>query len=295
MPDPREPAPAAELSDAGWIDVVAAVGWDESNDQWSSLQAAICAAAPHLIAAELDRLIANTRELATLPAADQWDIGWREAIDCAAKLLAERAAALRGEHRDTDSTSAHVHTDACMCVMAPMEVEGAYECNHCGDHYGGVCTALCDVARREFDLAHPARQWAVRHPDVSLSVHRSPHSVLYTASKLPGGVIVTRLAGQEEWVPETNCLCGDRKPVERHFEGCPDTTPSVREPRVWKSDADPEPDDRPTIRDAMGDVWTNDPNLYVTPDTQPMTWSRIAKKYGPLTEVLPVSTPGGGS
>lgn len=71
--------------------------------------------------------------------------------------------------------------------------------------------------------------------------------------------------------------------------------PAAREPRVWQSDADPEPVDRPTVRDAMGDIWTNDPNLYVTPDTQPMTWRRIAKKYGPLTEVLPVSTPGGES
>lgn len=75
----------------------------------------------------------------------------------------------------------------------------------------------------------------------------------------------------------------------------PDTAPSVREPRVWRSDADPEPEDTPTVKDSMGDVWTNDPRLWVTPDTQPMTWARIAKKYGPLTEVLPVSTPGGES
>lgn len=256
----------------------------------------LAAALPLLTAgwdAEITRLRAEVASLShdlvyRLAAADQqWcaEIGDTPATPQYLHHLAEHVTATR----------AHVHADACMCVMAPMEVEGAYECNHCGDHFGGVCTALCEVARQEFDLAHPARQWAVRHPDVELSVHRSPHSVLYTASKLPGGVIVTRLAGQEEWVPETACLCGDRKPADHHFECCPDTTPPVREPRVWRSDAEPEPEDTPTVKDSMGDVWTNDPRLWVTPDTQPMTWARIAKKYGPLTEVVPVSTPGGES
>jgi hypothetical protein len=67
----------------------------------------------------------------------------------------------------------------------------------------------------------PVQQWAVRHPDVSLSVHGSPHSVLYTASKLPGGVIVTRMSDQAEWRVETDCLCGSTKPADRHYQACP--------------------------------------------------------------------------
>ena len=248
------------------------------------------------IAAELDRFAGAVGELTRNP-------GWHAVASLVVKLLTDRADALRGEHRDTDTTPPHVHTDACMCVMAPMEVEGANECNHCGDHFGGVCTALCEVARQEFDLTHPARQWAVRHPDVELAVHRSPHSVLYTASKLPGGVIVTRLAGEEEWVPEAACLCGDRKPAACHFEGCPDTPP-VREPRVWQDPAG-VPQDEPglRIRDTDGDEaarldtgewqWVlvcDEPGFNETP------WPWPADDFEfPATEVLPVSTPGGES
>ncbi|GAA1030760.1 MULTISPECIES: hypothetical protein [Amycolatopsis] len=62
-------------------------------------------------------------------------------------------------------------------------------------------------------------------------------------------------------------------------------------PRVWNAD-DPQPNDVTKIRDAMGDVWTREwvlvgSNIWTTPDTIPMTWERIAKKYGPLTEVDP--------
>jgi hypothetical protein len=72
----------------------------------------------------------------------------------------------------------------------------------------------------------PTREWAVRRTDVQLTAHRSPHSVLYTASKLPGGVIVTRMSDQAEWVVETRCLCGHTKPVDRHYVACP-ATPDV--------------------------------------------------------------------
>lgn len=61
-----------------------------------------------------------------------------------------------------------------------------------------------------------------------------------------------------------------------------------REPRVWKH-GDPEPTDRPPVRDSMRDVWTWNPltGLWETPETIPMTWDRITKKFSPLTEVLP--------
>lgn len=45
----------------------------------------------------------------------------------------------------------HVHTEACLCVMVPMDVEGASECHYCGVHgaYGKPCGDRCDVARAE--------------------------------------------------------------------------------------------------------------------------------------------------
>ncbi len=232
-------ADQTEIPDEAFAAAMRAIGLLRESDSAQVYRLAIAAAAPLLIAAELDRLIEDRSHFTA-----SGDFRPMVLVTRGREL---RATALRGEHRDTDTTP-----------------------------------------------TPPACQWAVRHPDVDLTVHRSPHSVLYTASKVPGGVIVTRMAGQEEWVPETKCLCGDRKPADRHFAGCPDTTPPVREPRVWRSDADPEPEDTPTVKDSMGDVWTNDPRLWVTPETQPMTWRRIAKKYGPLTEVLP-STPGGES
>lgn len=47
--------------------------------------------------------------------------------------------------------AAHVHTEACMCVMVPMDVEGASECHYCGVHgaYGKPCGDRCDIARAE--------------------------------------------------------------------------------------------------------------------------------------------------
>ncbi|ANZ35305.1 hypothetical protein BBK82_03620 [Lentzea guizhouensis] len=46
-------------------------------------------------------------------------------------------------------TPPHVHNEDCMCVMVPMEVEGAHECHHCGGHTGGPCGDRCDIARAE--------------------------------------------------------------------------------------------------------------------------------------------------
>ncbi|HWO60239.1 MAG TPA: hypothetical protein VNO31_09420, partial [Umezawaea sp.] len=63
----------------------------------------------------------------------------------------------------------------------------------------------------------------------------------------------------------------------------PAAASAKREPRVWNH-GDPEPTDRPPVRDAMGDIWTQ--NAWVTPETIPMMWGYITKKYGPLTEVL---------
>lgn len=45
--------------------------------------------------------------------------------------------------------TAHTHTEDCMCVMVPMEVEGASECWYCGGHTGGPCGDRCDIARAE--------------------------------------------------------------------------------------------------------------------------------------------------
>lgn len=47
--------------------------------------------------------------------------------------------------------SAHVHDEDCMCVMVPMEVEGARECFYCGTgSRSGPCGFRCDVALDEF-------------------------------------------------------------------------------------------------------------------------------------------------
>ena len=46
------------------------------------------------------------------------------------------------------ATVVHVHADSCMCVMTPMEVEGATECDYCAGHTGGPCASRCDFARQ---------------------------------------------------------------------------------------------------------------------------------------------------
>jgi hypothetical protein len=69
-------------------------------------------------------------------------------------------------------------------------------------------TGLDELVNRANDFEPeemPAtRQWAVRHPEVLLSVHRSRDSALYTLSKLPGGVLVTRMSdeGDDAWTTE---------------------------------------------------------------------------------------------
>ena len=52
---------------------------------------------------------------------------------------------------DRAEAAAHVHTDDCLCVMVPMDVEGASECHYCGVHgrYGKPCGSRCDIARAE--------------------------------------------------------------------------------------------------------------------------------------------------
>ena len=47
---------ALELSDDGWIDVVAAVGFDESNEMWPVLVRALAVAGPHFVVNELERI-----------------------------------------------------------------------------------------------------------------------------------------------------------------------------------------------------------------------------------------------
>lgn len=58
-------------------------------------------------------------------------------------------------------------------------------------------------------------------------------------------------------------------------------------PRQWGK-GDPEPADRPMVRDRHSDVWTWHPTgVWTTPETMPCTWEYIARKFHPLTEVLP--------
>jgi hypothetical protein len=64
------------------------------------------------------------------------------------------ATARRALAEITDLIAAHTghtHTADCLCVMVPMDVDGARECHHCGVHgqYGQPCPERCDVARME--------------------------------------------------------------------------------------------------------------------------------------------------
>ncbi|MDF3046721.1 MAG: hypothetical protein K0R30_2949 [Ornithinibacter sp.] len=72
----------------------------------------------------------------------------------------------------------------------------------------------------------PPRQWAVQHPSVITTAHNSEHSALYTLSKLPGGVLVTRDHPDQPWRPETDCVCVT-VPDTGHYTGCPAALPSV--------------------------------------------------------------------
>lgn len=164
--------------------------------------------------------------------------------------------------------------------------------------------ALLSGEGRSEPTPAPREQWAVEHPKVNLSAHNSPHSVLYTLSKLPGGRIVVRDAPDQPWRPETRCLCGESKPADRHYTGCPDTSevvnPTSREPRVWRHRGtayEPDPGNDVRVRDCHGDIWTArdrgpGDRVWETPDTAPFRWDYVLKKWGPLTEVVtPKGTP----
>lgn len=66
-----------------------------------------------------------------------------------------------------------------------------------------------------------------------------------------------------------------------------DSKPAQRQPRVWNA-GDPDPGDVEQIRDRDGDVWTRaEAGWWTSPETREMTWEHIARKWSPLTEVLP--------
>ena len=55
--------------------------------------------------------------------------------------------------------------------------------------------------------------------------------------------------------------------------------------RCWLR-GDPEPDDVRSVRDVHGDVWTRGLyDIWSSPETVEASWTYIAKKFGPLTEV----------
>lgn len=126
----------------------------------------------------------------------------------------------------------HVHTGDDDVYIGPKVF---WRCSQCGGLGGRWCDEVSAIARvlgvsgedRPEPPPAPERQWAVEHPDVRLSVHRSEWSVLYTLSKLPGGRIVVRDAPDQPWRPETACLCGSAKPEVGHLDGCPDTSEAV--------------------------------------------------------------------
>jgi MinD-like ATPase involved in chromosome partitioning or flagellar assembly len=62
--------PPTDIPDEAWIDVVAAVGWDESNELWPVLQKAVAAALPIVLASRdsetADRLDEIARRLSDI-------------------------------------------------------------------------------------------------------------------------------------------------------------------------------------------------------------------------------------
>ena len=115
---------------------------------------------------------------------------------------------------------------------------------------GAVVTTLAvhdeDQAAALVLRSEPEQEWAVDHPEVRLSVHRSGWSVLFTLSKLPGGRIVTRRGPGEPWTPETACLCGERGD-QPHYFGCPKRVAEWSTPNGWLWRA---------VTDAPGVLWT---------------------------------------
>jgi hypothetical protein len=65
-----------------------------------------------------------------------------------------------------------------------------------------------------------------------------------------------------------------------------DATPAVR-PRVFNA-GDPEPADVRQVHDRDGDVWSRgDRGIWNTPGTKGFPWEHVARRWSPLTEVLP--------
>jgi hypothetical protein len=59
--------------------------------------------------------------------------------------------------------------------------------------------------------------------------------------------------------------------------------------RTWNA-GDPEPSDARQVRDVHGDVWTRGSfGVWSSPETAHASWWYVAKKWAPLTEVLPTT------
>jgi hypothetical protein len=119
--------------------------WGELSIQREASDADVLAITGVVIAqATLDRI----REVLEYVSGGRNYVDVESYPDAAARLaLAELQDAIK-----TQTTSpAHAHTDDCLCVMVPMEVEGASECHYCGVHgqYGKPCGDRCDIARAE--------------------------------------------------------------------------------------------------------------------------------------------------
>jgi hypothetical protein len=67
------------------------------------------------------------------------------------------------------------------------------------------CSPAAGMALNPHKPDPPHQQWAVRHPEVTLCVHRSRHAALFTLAAVPGGVLVTRMSNEDDdaWRPDT--------------------------------------------------------------------------------------------
>lgn len=129
------------------------------------------------------------------------------------------ALSLLKQHGGTDFTNTRpAAAPANLAGFFMSQDEGGYpELRHAKDNNDAVGVFVCDADGTSLDeLVNRAadfepepkpthQQWAVRHPEVLLSVHRSRDAALYTLSKLPGGVLVTRMSNEDDdaWAPET--------------------------------------------------------------------------------------------
>jgi hypothetical protein len=101
-------------------------------------------------------------------------------------------------------------------------------CDGCGKHvpHGAKAARALSAVSSQDTPPPPRRQWAVQHPSVITTAHNSEWSALYTLSRLPGGVLVTRDHPDQPWRPETECVCVT-VPDTGHYAGCPAALPSV--------------------------------------------------------------------